>query len=44
MLTGAALAAAALGLSGSLLLTYHARRPLATATLAPVGGHGDEYR
>jgi hypothetical protein len=31
MLTGAALAAAALGLSGSLLLTFRARRPLAAA-------------
>jgi hypothetical protein len=31
MLTGAALAAAALGLSGSLLLTFSARRPLAAA-------------
>jgi hypothetical protein len=31
MLTGAALAAAALGLSGSLLLSYRARRPFAAA-------------
>lgn len=34
LLTGAALAAAALGLSGSLLLTFRARRPLAGAILA----------
>jgi hypothetical protein len=31
MLTGAALAAAALGLSGSLLLSYRGRRPFAAA-------------
>jgi hypothetical protein len=44
LLTGTALAAAAVGLSGSLLLTLRARRPLLTTGPARVVGHEDVYR
>jgi hypothetical protein len=44
LLTSAALAAAALGLGGSLLLTLRARRPLGAWIPVTIGGHEGEYR